>query len=153
MRIAIAAVLFSVLSSQISLAQAGDQKNDEQSLRDAESSLLRAENENSKDLFATLLASDFRTLTPDGRTFDKSQVLQDAAQRATMHLPYKVEQSGMHILIFGDTAVAAYTKEYVGIEGEVAGKTRRQGFLDVFIKSASGWKLCFTKAEPAGTQK
>jgi len=56
----------------------------------------------------------------------------------------------MHIFVFGDAAVAAYTKEFVGTEGEVAGKTRRQGFIDVFTKSASGWKLHFTKAEPAG---
>lgn len=153
MRISIAAALFSVLSLQISLAQTGDEKNNEQSLRDAESSLLRAENENNKDLFASLLASDFRTLTTDGRTFDKSQVLQDTAQRATMHFPYKVEQSGMHIFIFADTAVAAYTKEYVGTEGQVAGRTRKQGFVDVFTKNASGWKLCFTKAEPTGTRE
>ena len=153
MRTAIAMVLFSVMSLQITFAQTRNEKDDEQSLRDAESSLLRAENENNKDLFASLLASDFRTLTPDGRTFDKSQVLQDTAQRATMHFPYKVGQLGMHIFTFGDTAIAAYTKEYVGTEGEVAGKTRKQGFIDVFSKGASGWKLCFTKAEPAGTRE
>jgi hypothetical protein len=73
MRIAIAVVLFSVVSMQITFAQTPNEKGDEQSLRDAESSLLRAENENNKDLFASLLATNFRTLTPDGRTFDKSQ--------------------------------------------------------------------------------
>jgi len=77
MRIAIAMVLFSVLTRQITFAQTPNENDDEQSLRDAESSLLRAENENNKELFASLLASDFRTLTPDGRTFDKSQVLHD----------------------------------------------------------------------------
>jgi len=149
MRIAIAMLLFSVVSLQVTFAQAPNNNTDEQSLRNAEWSLLRAENENNKDLFANLLASDFRALTPDGRTFDKSQVLQDTAQRATMHFPYRVEQSGMRIFVFGDTAIASYTKEFVGTEGEVAGKTRKQAFVDVFTKNSSGWKLRFTKAETA----
>lgn len=151
MRIAIAVVLFSQVVLQITYAQTPRQKTDEQIIRDAESSLLRAENGNNKDLLASVLSSDFRSLTPDGRTFDESQTLHDAAERATMHFPYRVRKSGMRIFVFRDTAVAAYIKEFVGTEGEVAGKTQTQGFIDVFTKNDSGWKLCFTKAEPAGT--
>lgn len=153
MRIAIATILFSLVTLQITFAQTPNQKADEQSVRDAESSLLRAENENSKDLFACLLSADFHGLTPDGRTFDKSQALNEAAERASMHFPYKVRKSGMRIFVFGDTAVAAYTKEFVGTEGEVAGKTQTQGFVDVFTRHDSGWKLCFTKAEPSKTSQ
>lgn len=153
MQSAIATLLFSVMCLQFASAQTPHENADEQSVTDAESSLLKAENENNKDLLASLLASDFRALTPDGRTFDKSQVLQETAQRAATHFPYRVEQSGMHLFVFGDTAVAAYTKQYVGTEGEVAGKIRKQGFVDVFTKNVSGWKLRFTKAEPAEPQQ
>jgi hypothetical protein len=99
------------------------------------------------DLLASVLAPDFHSMTPEGRTFDRSQALEEARQRATMHFPYRVEHADVQIFQFGGTAVVAYTKEYVGTEGEVKGKVRKQGFVDVFTKDSSGWKLNFTKAE------
>jgi hypothetical protein len=153
MRVPIIVVLFLLVYLPTSFAQsaAGSQSSlsqaDEQKLRESEESLLKAENENNKDLLASLLASDFQTLTPDGRTFDRAQVLDESNQRATMHFPYRVEHSDLHMFRFGNTAVIAYTKGFIGTEGGVAGKVRKQGFVDVFTKDASGWKLHFTKAE------
>jgi len=156
MRIPIIAVTlsFSLLPLNTSFAQNAEKHSlvaiaqaDEQKLREIEASLLKAENENSKELFAGLLAADFHTLTPNGRTFDRAQVLQDTAERAKVHFPYRVEHSGMHIFLVGNTAVVAYTKDYVGSEGKIAGKVRKQEFVDVFTKDDSGWKLHFTKAD------
>jgi hypothetical protein len=122
-------------------------QSDDKPLREVESVLLKAENENNKDLLAGVLAADFHSMTPEGRTFDRSHALEEASQRATMHFPYRVEHADVHIFQFGGTAVVAYAKEYVGTEGEVKGKVRKQGFVDVFTKDSSGWKLNFTKAE------
>ena len=124
MRISIIAVLFSFVTLPGSFAQQVEKPSavaapqaDEQKLRDLEASLLKVENDNSKDLCASLLSADFRGLTPDGRTFDKPEVLQDMSDRAMMHFAYRVEHSGMHIFQFGDTAVVTYTKEYMERKG------------------------------------
>jgi hypothetical protein len=120
---------------------------EEQQLRYAETVLLRAENENNRELFDRALSPDFQAPTPDGRTYDKAKVLREASDRGKTRFPYRVEQSDLRIFRFENTAVVTYVKQYIGTEGEVAGKIRKQAFVDVFTKESGGWKLHFTKAE------
>lgn len=122
--------------------------SEEQQLNYAETELLKAENENSRELFDRALSADFQALTPDGRTYDKAKVLGEATVRQNTHFPYRVEQSNRRVFRFGNAAVVTYMKQYIGTEGEAAGKIRKQPFIDVFTKeSGGGWKLHFTKAE------
>jgi ketosteroid isomerase-like protein len=125
-----------------------DSQGSEDQLRQFESMLLKAENENDAKVLTGILAADFRSLTPDGRLFNKSDALADAHKRSTMHFPYHVEHADLRVFQFGDAAVVTYSKEFIGTEGEVKGKVRKQGFIDVFSKDSSEWKLRFTKAEP-----
>jgi ketosteroid isomerase-like protein len=64
--------------------------------------------------------------------------------------PYTIEKQNMQIHLFGDTAVVTYVKEYR--QTPDTSKFFNEADTDVFTRTASGWRLRFTKISPVQSQ-
>ena len=85
-----------------------------------------------------ILADDYAGIGPNGPTPDKAQLQKNLQAHAGQAPPYTVEHSDMHIIVRGDTAVAAYTKTYTAKEN---GNIDHEYMTDVFTRDHGQWKL------------
>jgi len=133
-----------LLLSAVLLAQSSD----EQLVRSAEKALASAETRSDPAIFKLFLAADWITVTPDGGVLHKDEVVKDVTDHEGERRPYRVELSGMRVDLFGDTAVASFTREYHGESGEAEGRMTRESVVDVFTKVDGKWKVRFSKGIP-----
>ena len=101
--------------------------------------------ERSTDLAALdrILADDFAGVGTNGPAPGKAQLLKNLQAHAGQAPPYTVEHSDMHVVVRGDTAVAAYTKTYTAKEN---GHVAHEDMTDVFTKSNGAWKLRISRS-------
>ena len=85
-----------------------------------------------------ILADDFAGVGTNGPAPGKTQLLKNLQPHAGQAPPYTVETSDMHIIVRGDTAVAAYTKTYTAKEH---GNVDHEDMTDVFTRDHGMWKL------------
>jgi ketosteroid isomerase-like protein len=85
-----------------------------------------------------ILAEDFEGVGTNGPAPGKAQLLKNLQPHAGQAPPYTVETSDMHIIVRGDTAVAAYTKTYTAKEN---GNVDHEDMTDVFTRDQGKWKL------------
>ncbi len=96
--------------------------------------------ERSTDLAALdrILADDFAGVGTNGPAPGKAQLLKNLQPHAGQAPPYTVETSDLHIIVRGDTAIAAYTKTYTAKEN---GNVDHEDMTDVFTRDHGEWKL------------
>jgi ketosteroid isomerase-like protein len=101
--------------------------------------------ERSTDLAALerILADDFAGVGTSGPAPGKAQLLKNLQAHAGQAPPYTVETSDMHIIVRGDTAVAAYTKTYTAKEN---GNVGHEDMTDVFTRDHGQWKLRISRS-------
>ena len=90
-----------------------------------------------------ILADDFAGVGPNGPAPDKAQLLKGLQQHAGQAPPYTVEHSDMHIIVRGDTAIAAYTKTYTAKEN---GNVDHEYKTDVFTRDHGKWQLRISRS-------
>ena len=103
------------------------------------------ETERNTDLAALqrIMADDFAGVGTNGPAPGKAQLLKNLRPHAGQAPPYTVETSDMHVIVRGDTAVAAYTKTYTAKEN---GNIAHEDLTDVFTKSNGAWKLRISRS-------
>jgi ketosteroid isomerase-like protein len=96
--------------------------------------------ERSTDLAALdrILADDFAGVGTNGPAPGKAELLKGLQAHAGQAPPYTAEHSDMHIIVRGDTAIAAYTKTYTAKEN---GNVDHEDMTDVFTRDHGKWKL------------
>ena len=112
--------------------------------------LASAEHRSDSGAYKKVMAEDWMTVTPDGRVLHKDDVVRNVAEHEGERKPYIVKLVDVRVDLFGDTAVASFTREYHGVSGEAKDKVMRESVTDVFTKSAAGWKMRYEKAVPTG---
>ena len=85
-----------------------------------------------------ILADDFAGVGTNGPTPGKTKLLKDMQPHAGQAPPYTVENSDMHIIVRGDTAVASYRKTYTAKEN---GNVAHEDMTDIFTRDHGKWKL------------
>ena len=85
-----------------------------------------------------IMADDFAGVGTHGPAPGKAQLLKNLQPHAGQAPPYTVENSDMHIIIRGDTAVASYAKTYTAKEN---GNVDHEDMTDVFTRDHGKWKL------------
>jgi len=95
-----------------------------------------------------VLADDYVNLLPRGLGSGKAEILSAIRPHAGQTPPYTTESENMHIFIFGDTAVAAYTKIYTAKEN---GNVAREDTTHIFQKDHGDWKLKLCRATLHGS--
>ena len=125
--------------------------SDEQALRKIEAETVRLEQQNSPDI-EKLLADDWVCSGP--RMLTKKEFVENVKRNFATHEsginPYTIEKQNVQVHIFGDTAVVTYVKEYR--QAPDTSKFFREDDTDVFTRTATGWKLRFTKISPIQMQ-
>lgn len=146
MRVLAALLLFSsLLCFSLKLrAQASDQEQ----IKSAETDLAAAEHRNDSAVYKKIMAVDWMTVTQDGRLLHRDDVVRGVSEHEGERKPYIVKLAGLRVDMFGDTAVASFTREYHGISGEAKGKVMRESVVDVFTKTPAGWKMRYEKGVP-----
>ena len=104
---------------------------------------LKAERTTDAAILERVLAEDFAGIGPNGPTPGKEELLKNWQPHAGQAPPYTVEVSEMHLIVRGDTAVAAYTKTYSAKEN---GNRAHQDVTDVFTKDQGQWKLRISRS-------
>ena len=118
-------------------------QSDEVAIQQIEDEWLKTER--STDLAAVnrILADDFAGVGTNGPAPGKAQLLKNLQTHAGQAPPYTVETSDMHIIVRGDTAVAAYTKTYTAEEN---GNVGHEDMTDVFTRDHGRWKLRISRS-------
>jgi len=126
------------------------QSSDQEQIKSAEMDLAAAEHRSESATFKKIMAEDWMTVTSDGRVLHKDDVVRNVAEHEGERKPYIVRLVALRVDLFGDTAVASFTREYHGVSGEAKDKVMRESVVDVFTKSAGGWKMRYKKAMQMG---
>jgi len=129
-------------------AFASAQSSDEQQVRAAEQSLAQAESRNDSAPVKAMLATDWVTVTPDGRVLQKDEIVNSIAEHEGQMKPYVVELADLKVVVAGQNAFCTFIREYHGTMGEAKDKVARQSVVHVFAKSTGTWKLHYERAQP-----
>jgi ketosteroid isomerase-like protein len=124
------------------------QDADQQQIRSCEQAIAAAEGRNDAAPFKRILANDWMVIAPDGNVRHKDETVQDFLDHQNETRPYVVTLEDLRVDVFGNTAVATFTREYHGRIGEAKGKVMRGSVVDVFTKANGEWKLRFSKPMP-----
>ena len=124
------------------------QTSDQEQIKSAEMDLAAAEHRSDSEPYKKIMAEDWITVTPDGRVLHRDDVTRNVAEHEGERRPYIVKLAGLRVDVFGDTAVASFTREFHGVSGEAKDKVMRESVVDMFTKSAGGWKMRYEKAVP-----
>ena len=124
----------------------GANNTDEQAIRQLESDLLKAEMNTDPKLVATIFADDWTQIPPNGVPGqNKAKILENFQDHNGEAPPYSSANLGMHIELFGDTAVATYVKELVANANH---NVAHQDVTDIFTRNHGSWKLRLTRTSP-----
>lgn len=107
-------------------------------IQQIEDEWLKAERTTDPAALERILADDFAGIGSNGVSPGKAQLLKNWQPHAEQAPPYTVETSDMHIIVRGDTGVAAYTKTYTAKEN---GNVAHQDMTDVFTRDHGMWRL------------
>lgn len=118
-------------------ASSADQ-TDAAAIQQIEDDWLKTERTTDVAALDRILADDFAGVGTNGPAPGKTQLLKNLQPHAGQAPPYTVETSDMHIIVRGDTAVAAYTKTYTAKEN---GNVGHEDMTDVFTRDHGMWKL------------
>ena len=118
-------------------ASSADQ-TDVASIQQIEDDWLKTERTTDVAALDRILADDFEGVGTNGPAPGKAQLLKNLQPHAGQAPPYIVETSDMHIIVRGDTAVAAYTKTYTAKEN---GNVDHEDMTDVFTRDHGKWNL------------
>ena len=129
------------------------QTSDADQIKSAETDLAAAEYRSDSAVYKKVMADDWLTVTPDGRTLHRDDILRGVAEHEGERKPYIVKLVGIRVDVFGQTAVASFTREYHGITGEAKDKVMRESVVDVYTRTPSGWKMRYDKSVPMAAQK
>ncbi|HVN22264.1 MAG TPA: nuclear transport factor 2 family protein [Dongiaceae bacterium] len=111
---------------------------DIRAVQQIEDEWLQAERSTDLATLERIVADDFAGVGTNGPSPDKAQLLKNLRAHAGQPPPYTVERSDMHIIVRGDTAIAAYTKTYTAKEN---GNVDHEDMTDVFTRDQGKWKL------------
>jgi ketosteroid isomerase-like protein len=114
-------------------------------IQQIEDERLKAERTTDPAALERILADDFAGIGSNGVSPAKAQLLKNWQPHAEQAPPYTVETSDMHIIVRGDTAVAAYTKTYTAKEN---GNGAHQDMTDVFTRDHGRWRLRISRYTP-----
>ena len=124
-------------------AKSSAREADSELIQKIEDEWLNAERHTDPSALEKFLADDFVNLAPNGLAPGKDQLLKNWQGRAGQASPYGVETSDMHIYVFGDTAVAAFSKTYTAKEN---GNLAREDTTHVFTRDHGSWKLRISRS-------
>jgi uncharacterized protein (TIGR02246 family) len=116
---------------------------DAQAIRQIEDEWLKAERATDPAALDRILADDFVNLSTTGLAPGKAQILMNFHVHAGQPPAYTVETSDMRIYIFGDTAVAAFSKTYTAKEN---GNIAHEAMTHVYTKDHGVWKLRLSRS-------
>jgi ketosteroid isomerase-like protein len=90
-----------------------------------------------------ILADDFVLVTGRGRTFSKTDLLNEARTKSSIY--EHQEELEQKVRVWGDTAVVT---ALLWIKGTSEGKPfeRKLWFSDTYVRTASGWRYVFGQA-------
>ena len=90
-----------------------------------------------------ILADDFVLVTGRGKTFSKSDLLEEARSRSTIY--EKQDELEQKVRVWGDTAVVT---ALLWIKGTSDGKPveRKLWFSDTYVRTPKGWKYVLGQA-------
>jgi hypothetical protein len=148
MRIAPALVIAGLFLTTPSIqSQVVSGSSDEQALRKIEAETARLEQQ-SNPAIEKFLSDDW--VCTGARVLSKKEFVENVKRNENGVNPYTIEKQNMRVHLFGDTAVVTYVKEYR--QTLDSSKFFNEDDTDVFTRTASGWRLRFTKISPVQSQ-
>jgi len=126
-----------------STAASSPDQTDVAAIQQIEDDWLKTERSTDLAALERILADDFAGVGTNGPAPGKAQLLKNLRAHAGQAPPYTVETSDMHIIVRGDTAVAAYTKTYTAREN---GNVGHEDMTDVFTRDHGQWKLRISRS-------
>jgi ketosteroid isomerase-like protein len=101
---------------------------------------------NDVETMARILADDFVLVTGRGKTFSKSDLLEEARKKSTVY--EKQDELEQKVRVWGDTAVVT---ALLWIKGTSDGKPveRKLWFSDTYVRTPTGWKYVLGQASIA----
>lgn len=120
-----------------STASSPDQ-TDVAAIQQLEDQWLKTERNTDVAMLERIMADDFAGVGSNGPAPGKAQLVKNLQTHAGQAPRYTLEISDMHIIVRGDTAVAAYTKTYTAKEN---GNVGHEDMTDVFTRDHGQWKL------------
>ena len=102
---------------------------------------------------AAILADDFVLVTGRGKTFSKSDLLEDARGGKTVYERQEEQAGTQKVRVWGDTAVVTALLWIKGTR-DGAPMDYKLWFSDTYVRTKSGWKYVFGQASialPAGS--
>lgn len=118
-------------------------------IQQIEDEWLKTERTTDLSALERILADDFAGVGTNGPAPGKAQLLKNLQAHAGQAPPYTVETSDMHIIVRGDTAVAAYRKTYTAKEN---GNVGHEDMTDVFTRDHGQWKLRISRSTSCAHQ-
>ena len=131
--------------SAVSASASEVSQKDEQQIRQLEAELLKGEMNSDPVVFETILADDCLNL-PAGPGLTKAKLVEGVRKAQGQSPAYTAQVANMHVYILGDIAVAVYEKEYAPRANP--GQLDQYVSTDVFVRSASTWKLKVSRGTP-----
>jgi ketosteroid isomerase-like protein len=139
-------IVFRKTSEKAGVDTAGtnrDSKRDEEIVAGLDSEYQKAVKYNDALTMSRILADDFVLVTSSGKTFSKSELLEEAKSR---RITYEgQEDSEKSVRVWGDTAIVTANLWEKGIEN---GKPfeHRLWFSDVYRRTQDGWRYVFAQS-------
>ena len=98
---------------------------------------------NDAETMARILADDFVLVTGRGKTYTKSDLLEQARQKTAIY--EKQDELSQTVRVWGDTAVVT---ALLWIKGTNEGKPyeRKLWFSDTYVRTPAGWKYVLGQA-------
>lgn len=127
-------------------ALAGNAEEDKKTVAALDTEYQAAVKRNDADAMARILADDFVLVTGRGKTYTKSDLLEQARQKTTIY--EKQDELSQTVRVWGDTAVVT---ALLWIKGTNEGKPyeRKLWFSDTYVRTPAGWKYVLGQASIA----
>jgi uncharacterized protein (TIGR02246 family) len=123
--------------------------NEEKQIKTLVKQFVQAESENDADTLARITSDDWVIMNPKGPGPSKREVITNIRKDAPALPHYSAKSEGESVYVFGNTAVATYTKVYLSSRGQ----EDRENHTDVLTKQDGNWKICFSQAASSQQKK
>ncbi len=140
---AVAASTIAVLMTTKTTSQAGSIESDEKAVAALDTEYQTAVKNNDAKTMDRVLADDFVLVTGLGKTYSKSDLLEEARGKRTTY--ERQEDSEQKVRVWGDTAVVAALLWAKGSENGKAFEYKLW-FSDTYVRTRSGWRYVFAQA-------
>jgi uncharacterized protein (TIGR02246 family) len=124
-------------------ALAGNPEEDKKTVAALDTEYQAAVKRNDAETMARILADDFVLVTGRGKTYTKSDLIEQARQKTALY--EKQDELSQTVRVWGDTAVVT---ALLWIKGTNEGKPyeRKLWFSDTYVRTPAGWKYVLGQA-------